>query len=82
LHVNVLWEMGGSERILYGVLEQTKDLMHGVTCGARMPFKLASIAAQYGVHYYPIVSSGRAFRALWLRSYRKTLNFRWAQWLA
>ena len=71
LHVNVLWEMGGSERILHGILEQAQGIVHGVTCGAGMPFKLASIAAQYGVHYYPIVSSGRAFRALWLRSYRK-----------
>lgn len=75
LHVNVLWEMGGSERILHGILQQAKDLVHGVTCGAGMPFKLASIAAQYGVHYYPIVSSGRAFRALWLRSYRKAPEF-------
>lgn len=71
LHVNVLWEMGGAERVLHGVLEGAKGLVNGVTCGAGMPFKLASIAAQYGVHYYPIISSARAFRALWLRSYRK-----------
>lgn len=75
LHVNVLWEMGGAERVLHGVLEGSKGLVHGVTCGAGMPFKLASIAAQYGVYYYPIVSSGRAFRALWLRSYRKAPEF-------
>ncbi len=71
LHVNVLWEMGGAERVLHGVLEGAKGLVHGVTCGAGMPFKLATIAAQYGVYYYPIISSARAFRALWLRSYRK-----------
>jgi len=71
IHMNVLWEMGGAERVLHGVLEGAKGLIHGVTCGAGMPFKLAPIAASFGVHYYPIVSSARAFRALWLRSYRK-----------
>jgi NAD(P)H-dependent flavin oxidoreductase YrpB (nitropropane dioxygenase family) len=71
LHMNVLWEMGGAERVLHGVLEGARGLIHGVTCGAGMPFRLAPLAAQYGVHYYPIVSSARAFRALWLRSYRK-----------
>jgi len=71
IHMNVLWEMGGAERVLHGVLQGTRGLVHGVTCGAGMPFRLAPIAASYGVHYYPIVSSARAFRALWLRSYRK-----------
>ena len=36
-----------------------------------MPYKLAEIAATYGVHFYPIVSSARAFNALWKRSYSK-----------
>jgi hypothetical protein len=36
-----------------------------------MPYKIAEICAQYGVHYYPIVSSARAFRALWKRAYHK-----------
>tara|TARA_R110000868_G_scaffold371497_2_gene635185 strand:- start:77060 stop:78502 length:1443 start_codon:yes stop_codon:yes gene_type:complete len=72
LHMNVLWEMGGAEEILRGVLEGTKGLVHGVTCGAGMPYKVAQIAAQYSVYYYPIVSSSRAFRALWLRAYKKT----------
>ena len=76
LHMNVLWEMGGSERVLRGVLEGAKGLVHGVTCGAGMPFKLAPLAAEYQVHYYPIVSSARAFRALWMRSYRK-----FSEWL-
>jgi NAD(P)H-dependent flavin oxidoreductase YrpB (nitropropane dioxygenase family) len=71
IHMNVLWEMASSERVLHGILEETKGLIHGVTCGAGMPFRLAPIAAQYRVYYYPIVSSARAFRALWLRSYRK-----------
>ncbi len=71
IHANILWEMGGAERVLHGVLEGAKGLIHGVTCGAGMPFRLAPVAAQYQVYYYPIISSARAFRALWLRSYRK-----------
>lgn len=71
IHMNVLWEMGGAERILHGVLEGTKGLIHGITCGAGMPYKLAEIAEQYNVYYYPIISSMRAFRALWKRSYSK-----------
>ena len=36
-----------------------------------MPYRLAEIAARYGVYYYPIISSSRAFRALWKRAYHK-----------
>src|SRR5947207_13774504 len=36
-----------------------------------MPYRIAEICARYGVHYYPIVSSGRAFRALWKRAYHR-----------
>jgi NAD(P)H-dependent flavin oxidoreductase YrpB (nitropropane dioxygenase family) len=71
IHVNVLWEMGGAERVLQGVLEKTRGLVHGITCGAGMPYRVSEIAAKYNVHYYPIVSSARALRALWLRSYHK-----------
>jgi nitronate monooxygenase len=71
ININVLWEMGGSQPILHGVLSQTRGLVHGVTCGAGMPYKLSEIAAQYGVYYLPIVSSARAFRALWKRAYSK-----------
>jgi NAD(P)H-dependent flavin oxidoreductase YrpB (nitropropane dioxygenase family) len=71
IHMNILWEMGAAERILTAVLEGAKGLIHGVTCGAGMPYKVAEICARYGVHYYPIVSSGRAFRALWKRAYHK-----------
>lgn len=71
IHMNILWEMGGAERILQGILEGAKGLIHGVTCGAGMPYKLAEIAGHFGVSYYPIISSSRAFRALWLRSFRK-----------
>ena len=71
IHMNVLWEMGGAERVLDGVLTGARGLIHGVTCGAGMPYRIAQISASYGVYYYPIVSSARAFRALWKRSYHK-----------
>ncbi len=71
IHMNVLWEMAASERVLHGVLEGAKGLIHGVTCGAGMPYRIAEICAQYNVYYYPIVSSARAFRALWKRAYHK-----------
>lgn len=71
LHVNVLWEMGGAERILEGLLEQSKGMIHGITCGAGMPYRLSEIAAKHGVYYHPIISSMRAFRALWKRAYQK-----------
>lgn len=71
IHMNVLWEMGAVEPILHGVLSETKGLVHGVTCGAGMPYKLAEICVHYGVYYYPIVSSARAFRILWKRAYHK-----------
>ncbi len=71
IHMNVLWEMAGAERVLNGVLAGARGLIHGVTCGAGMPYKIAQISAEYGVYYYPIVSSARAFRALWKRSYHK-----------
>ena len=71
IHMNILWEMGGAETILKGILEGTKNLVSGVTCGAGMPYKLAEIARKYNIYYYPIVSSMRALRALWKRSYHK-----------
>jgi len=76
IHMNVLWEMAAAERVLVGVLEGAKGLINGVTCGAGMPYRLSELAAKYGVWYYPIVSSGRAFRALWKRAYHKQ-----AEWL-
>ncbi|MGN6376379.1 MAG: NAD(P)H-dependent flavin oxidoreductase [Sphingomonas sp.] len=77
ININVLWEMGGAQRVLNGVLERTRGLVSGVTCGAGMPYKLSEIAASYHVNYLPIVSSARAFRALWKRAYSKA-----AEWLA
>src|SRR3954462_547918 len=76
ININVLWEMGGAQRVLQGVLERTKGLVTGVTCGAGMPYKLSEIAASHGVNYLPIISSARAFSALWKRAYHKA-----AEWL-
>jgi len=71
ININVLWEMGGAQAVLEGVLEKTRGMVTGVTCGAGMPYKLSEIAARFNVNYLPIVSSARAFRALWKRAYHK-----------
>lgn len=76
IHTNVLWEMGACEEILVGMLEGAKGAIHGVTCGAGMPYKLAEIVDHYQVYAHPIVSSARAFNALWKRAYSK-----YPQWL-
>jgi NAD(P)H-dependent flavin oxidoreductase YrpB (nitropropane dioxygenase family) len=76
IHMNILWEMGAAERVLTGVLDRAKGIVHGVTCGAGMPYRLAEICAGYGVYCYPIVSSARAFNALWKRAYH-----RFSEWL-
>jgi NAD(P)H-dependent flavin oxidoreductase YrpB (nitropropane dioxygenase family) len=74
IHANILWEMGGAERVITDVLEQAKGLINGITCGAGMPYRLSDIAARFNVHYYPIISSARAFSALWKRAYHKTAS--------
>ncbi len=71
-HANILWEMGGAERVADGILSQVGGIVNGVTCGAGMPYRLSDIAAKFGIHYYPIISSARAFNALWKRAYSKT----------
>ncbi|MFL1780581.1 Nitronate monooxygenase [Candidatus Hepatincolaceae symbiont of Richtersius coronifer] len=74
IHMNLLWEAGGTKRILEEVLSKIKELgliVHGVTCGAGLPYSLSDIALAHRVHYYPIVSSARAFKILWKRSYQK-----------
>ncbi len=71
IHMNLLWEAAGTERIIHGVMEKAKGLIHGITCGAGMPYRLGPLAEKYDFFYYPIVSSMRAFRALWKRSYSK-----------
>ena len=75
ININVLWEMGGAQRVLHGVMERARGLINGITCGAGMPYKLSEIAAHYETYYYPIVSSGRAFRALWKRAYSKASDW-------
>jgi NAD(P)H-dependent flavin oxidoreductase YrpB (nitropropane dioxygenase family) len=74
IHANILWEMGGAERVITGVLEGARGLINGLTCGAGMPYRLSDIAARFNVHYYPIVSSARAFNALWKRAYHKAAD--------
>jgi len=71
ININILWELGGAQPILEGILERTKGMVAGVTCGAGMPYKLSEIASRFNVNYLPIVSSARAFRALWKRAYHK-----------
>jgi NAD(P)H-dependent flavin oxidoreductase YrpB (nitropropane dioxygenase family) len=71
VHINILWESGGAPEIMERVLEGSKGTINGVVSGAGMPYRLGEIASSYGVYYYPIVSSARAFRALWMRSYKK-----------
>ena len=75
IHINILWEMGAAERVLNGILEGAKGLVHGITCGAGMPYRLGEIAAKYQIYYYPIISSMRAFRALWKRAYQKISSY-------
>ena len=75
IHVNELWELADSEKVIAGVLEGAKGLIHGVTCGAGLPYKLGEIASAHGVYYYPIVSSARAFQILWKRSYSNYSTF-------
>lgn len=62
--------LGEAVPVVEGMLGEVHNLVHGITCGAGMPYKLAEIASKYGLYYYPIISSARAFRALWLRSYK------------
>ena len=71
ININVLWEMGGAQQILEAVLAATPGMIAGVTCGAGMPYKLSEIAQRHNVSYLPIISSARAFRALWKRAYSK-----------
>jgi nitronate monooxygenase len=74
IHANILWEMGGAERIITEVLEQAKGIINGITCGAGMPYRLSEIATRFNVYYYPIISSARAFNALWKRAYSKAAS--------
>ncbi len=74
VHMNVLWEAGGTEHILEEVLKNAKGKIAGVTSGAGLPYKLAEICARYNTYYYPIISSARALAILWKRAYSKTAD--------
>ncbi len=75
IHINMLWELADSERILTGVLERAKGLINGVTCGAGLPYHLGELASKFGVYYYPIISSARAFQVLWKRAYNRFVEY-------
>lgn len=75
IHINMLWELADSERILTGVLEKAKGLINGVTCGAGLPYHLGELASKFGVYYYPIISSARAFQVLWKRAYNRFVEY-------
>ena len=53
ININVLWEMGGAQQVLEGVLEKTRGLVTGVTCGAGMPYRLSEIAQRFNVMSIP-----------------------------
>ena len=75
VHMNMLWEMADSERIITDVLEKAKGLINGITCGAGLPYHLGELASKFSVYYYPIVSSARAFQVLWKRAYSNFQEF-------
>ncbi|MBR1648096.1 MAG: nitronate monooxygenase [Alphaproteobacteria bacterium] len=75
IHMNMLWEMADSQTVLEGVLSRAKGLINGITCGAGMPYHLGELASKFGVYYYPIVSSARAFNILWKRAYNRFTEF-------
>lgn len=70
IHINMLWEMADSEELINRVLDGAAGLIHGVTCGAGLPYNLGAIASAHNVYYYPIVSSARAMQVLWKRSFK------------
>ena len=76
IHVNILWEMAAAEEILTRTLEKAGNVIDGVTW-SWYAIQIVRDSCKYGVYYYPIVSSSRAFNALWKRSYRKTLRLSW-----
>jgi NAD(P)H-dependent flavin oxidoreductase YrpB (nitropropane dioxygenase family) len=73
--MNMLWEMADSEYMISSILEGCKGTIHGVTCGAGLPYHLGELASKFKVYYYPIVSSARAFQILWKRAYAKCAEF-------
>ena len=72
IHMNIMWEMGETEHILEEALQKVKGLIQGIVCGAGLPYKLGDICAKHKTNYFPIISSVRAFRILWKKSYERT----------
>jgi hypothetical protein len=70
ININVLWEMGGAQQVLEGVLEKTRGLVTGVTCGAGMPYKLGNRGAVQRQLSADRLIRAR-LRALWKRAYHK-----------
>ncbi len=75
IHMNMLWEMADSQAVLEGVLSKAKGMINGITCGAGMPYHLGELATKFGIYYYPIISSARAFNILWKRAYNRFTEF-------
>ena len=75
IHINMLWEMADSQEVITRVLDGAKGLIHGVTCGAGLPYNLGAIASEHQVYYYPIISSARAMAILWKRSFRNYAEY-------
>ena len=75
INMNVLWELADSQYLIKNVLEKAKGTINGIVSGAGLPIKLAEITSQFGVYYYPIVSSGRALQILIKRGYDKFKEF-------
>ncbi len=71
LNINLLWELAQTKEMLHGILEKAGSLLHGVTCGAGIPYQLGEIVSKYGLMFYPIVSSAIVFKILWKRAYAK-----------
>jgi hypothetical protein len=57
------------------VLSKLRGIVQGVVCGAGLPYRLGDICSKYRVNYFPIVSSMRAFRVLWKKSYERTRDW-------
>ncbi len=75
IHINMLWEMADSQEVITRVLDGAKGLIHGVTCGAGLPYNLGKIASEHNVYYYPIISSARAMTVLWKRSFKNYAEY-------
>ena len=64
IHMNVLWEMAAAERSCTACSKGRADSSTASPAAPACPTASPRSRARYGVYYYPIVSSGRAFRAL------------------